>query len=312
MRRLHPFVLCSALLVLPSGCNEKPLESPAPASGSVSAASSADAAGDVLATVNGVPIRVSDLHYVLARERGPAGKAVDKARAAAVLDEIIAQEIARQRAEKMGLDDDPEYLRRLRFMQAPVNDFERSALTDAFYKAEADKAKVSEDEARRHFEQHKERYQTEVRVHQILIRDDEQKVQDLKARLDGGAAFEQVASTLFPDAVAAGAKPPWEVGPLRWNQVPEYWVGTLEGMKQGEVSDIVRGPRNRAWILKLVERKRNEDITFDKARADLIRTLQRDKVAALRKQTEERLRKEAEVVYVRDPGSMPPPPEPED
>ena len=140
-------------------------------SASPSASASAAAHGsDVLVTVNGVPIRIADLHYVLAREgRGPGG-GVSKAKAKEVLDRLVEQELARQQAELRGLHRDPEYLRKLRFMEAPVNDFKRSELRDLLYRQEVGaKAKVDEAAARKHFDDNAEHFKTEVRLFQILV-----------------------------------------------------------------------------------------------------------------------------------------------
>ena len=63
-----------------------------PVNAAVAAPSSSAALGDdVLATVNGVPIRESDLHYVLARDKGK-GKGVSGEKAKEVLEALIAQE----------------------------------------------------------------------------------------------------------------------------------------------------------------------------------------------------------------------------
>ena len=312
MRRpFDSFVLALVLLSALQGC-DNPSNKTAPAGGKASGAASALAAGedDVLATVNGVPIRVPDLHYVLAKERGARAEGTDEQRAKATLEKIIDQELARQQAHAKGLDTDPDYLKKLRFMQAPLNDFERKELTDAFFHAEAAKVKVSDAEARKYFEDNRARFQTEVNVWQILIRNDEEKIRRLKEEIDGGTPFEKVAASLFPTDQPPGTRSPWDVGLLRWNQVPQPWVDALDKMKEGEVSGILHGPKNRTWIIKLNKRQQNESITFEQVRPDLIKVLQETKAAEATEKAAKALRSDSKIVYVRPPGAMPAPRDP--
>jgi EpsD family peptidyl-prolyl cis-trans isomerase len=273
-------------------------------------ASSQAVEADVLVTVNGVPIRASDLKYVLARDHRKK-KGVPAAKAKEVLDELIEQELARQRAEELGFDEDPEYVRKLRFMEAPLNDFKRTALRDLYYAKHIGKqAKVDEAEAREHFKRNSELFKTEVRVFQILVRNDEAKIRAMKKELDEGAAFEEVAAQMFPKELPEGRKP-WDMGYLRFDQVPAHFSHALENMKEGEVSGILRGPKNRAWILELVDRRINDAITFESVQAPLTEALQTAKTAELRKQATELLRNKAKIVHVREPAALPLPPEPE-
>jgi EpsD family peptidyl-prolyl cis-trans isomerase len=267
---------------------------------------------DVLVSVNGVPIRVADLHYVLAREnkgRGPGGEIEAKA----ALDAIIDQELARQEAESLDLDRDPDYLRKLRFMEAPLNDFKRSELRDRYLakKVEAEAA-VSEAEARKYFDAHRDKLQTEVELHKILVRGNEAKLQAMKAQIDGGTPFEEVAAEQFPAELPEGAPPPWAMGPLRWHQVPAPFVDAVAQLKEGEVSGIIRGPKERAWIVKLVKRRVNEAITFESIKPQVMGMIQSDKAAEVQKRALAKMRQGATIVRHREVEAMPPPPDPGD
>lgn len=286
---------------------------PAPSAASPSASGGDVEGADVLVTVNGVPIREPDLHFVLARENRGRAEGAPAHKAEEALEKIIEAELQRQRAEALGLQAEPEYVRKLRFMEAPVNDFRRTELTKAFDKREIQKkSKVSDDEARKHFEDRRARYTTEFGVWQILVKGDEAKILDMKKQLDDGTPFEKVAATLFPSDLPETDKPPWDMGTLRWGQVPGPWRDALETMKEGEISDILHGPKKRTWIIKLAKRHVNESITFEQVKPGLIADLEKSKAIELRKQTMDELRKKAKIVRVREPGAMPPPPEPED
>lgn len=265
---------------------------------------------DVLVTVNGVPIGVNDLHYILAQEDKGRGKGVGDKRAKEVLEEIIDKELARQRAEALGLAADADYQRKLRFMQAPVDDFKRKELAKLqFQKEVTEKATVDEAEARKDFEANRARYQTESHVAQILVRNNDDKIRKLKKELDAGKPFDDVAATLFQPNLPPGQRSPWDLGLLRWHQMPPLWNDTLAGMKEGDVSEILQGPNGRTWIIKLVKRNNNASLTFEDMKPELIKSLQAAKAAKLSSGAKEHLRSKAAIVYVRQPGAMPPPPE---
>ena len=285
----------------------------APAASLAPSGSAAAADGDVLVTVNGVPIRVPDLHFILAREDRGRGRGADAAKAKAALEKIIERELTRQQAEAMQLDQSPDYLRKLRFMEAPLNDFKRTTLTEMYFRKEiAEKSKVDDAEARKYFDDNSARFKTEVQVFQIMVRNDDAKITEMKKELDEGAPFEEVAAKLFPAELPKSDRVPWDLGLLRWNQVPPPWQDALAKMKEGDVSEILHGAKKRAWIIKLVKRQVNDAITFDQVKTELIETLQAEKVDGLGQKIAKELRSKASIVYVREPGEMPPPPEPED
>jgi EpsD family peptidyl-prolyl cis-trans isomerase len=292
-----------AIPVLLAACPSRPQGERTAGSAVPSASASAAPEADVLATVNGVPIRISDVHFVLSQQK--RGRGADAKTVKATLEQIIDQELARQQAERAKLDRDPEYLRKLRFMEAPVNDFKRTELAKALAKQEVDgRLEVSEADARRFFDQDPARFQTKVHVCQILVRNKPERIRAMKQDIDAGTPFEEVAARPFPATMAKKHPPPWDLGVLRLDQVPESWVEPLEKMKPGEVSDILSGPRGRQWIIKLVARERDASITFEQVKPGLLEILRGEQRRKLRTEVEKQRRDQAKIVYVREPGAM--------
>ncbi len=98
-----------------------------------------------------------------------------------------------------------------------------------------------------------------------------QKAQKIVDRLREGADFAQIAITESDGQQAL------EGGDLGWRslgQVPSLFVGTVAGMKQGEVSNLIRSPSG-FHVIKLLE-KRNKlgknIVTQTKVRHILVRT----------------------------------------
>lgn len=294
------------LLLLSAACSEGPPpgEARSVASGQ-SALAPLEPAGTTLARVNGVPIRVADVHYVLAKENRGRSRGADAMVVKATLEKVIAQELARQQAVAEGLDRNEAYQRKLYFMEAPAKDFARSELAEALETKAAAEAAPDDTEARAYFDANAERYRTEVHLLQLLVRGDRDRIEALKGQLDGGTPFAEVAATLFPHGLPGEGRPPWDLGFLALEAVPGEWQGALSALKPGEVSGIIDGPKERAWILKLVERRVDESLDFDRARDAVLRDLSREKNRAAHAHLEQSLRARADIVYVDPPEAMP-------
>ncbi len=252
--------------------------------------------GDVVATVNGVPITQTDI--LLNSKNIPRGHqaAGGPASPGDTLEDIIQQELAYQRALELGLDADPDYQEELRRMEAQVTAIKRKRLSEVFFQREmTQKAAVSDAEAHQYFTDNAERLRTEVNVWQILRRD-EGAIEKIRADLAQGMSFEEVVNRQFPDLPDLDRKP-WDLGYLRWNQVPEAWQKVVYGLQIGETSDIIRGPNNRFWIIKLIDRRENPDITFEQIQPTITGLLKIEKTRRLREDTLRDLHDKARIVY---------------
>ena len=270
--------LASALTL---SCNQEPLSS----------------TEGVVATVNGKPITDLDLLLNARKARGhqAAGTEADTK---IILENIILQELASQRAVELGLDADPAYQEELHRLEAQVNALKRERLSEAFFQRELiQKTQVSEAEARQYFAENTERLRTEIKVWQILRRDESQ-IQQAKNNLAQGMPFEDVAAKQFPNLPATVRKP-WEMGYLRWNQVPEVWQSVIYDFKVGQTSDIIRGPNNRFWIIKLIDKRENTDVTFEQIKPMIIDVLKNEKARRFREEIIRELRDKANIVYVK-------------
>ena len=251
----------------------------------------------VVATVNGKPITDLDLLLNARKARGhqAAGTEADTK---IILENIILQELASQRAVELGLDADPAYQEELRRLEAQVNALKRERLSEAFFqRGLIQKTQVSEAEARQYFAENTERLRTEIKVWQILRRDESQ-IQQAKNNLAQGMPFEDVAAKQFPNLPATVRKP-WEMGYLRWNQVPEVWQSVIYDFKVGQTSDIIRGPNNRFWIIKLIDKRENTDVTFEQIKPMIIDVLKNEKARRFREEIIRELRDKANIVYVK-------------
>lgn len=254
-------------------------------------------ASGVLATVNGVPITDEDVSYALARmgAHQMGGRAVNKKN---VLDAIIQQELVYQEAVKTGLETDPTYQKDLRKLEVQVKAFKRGLLSRMFLQREIPRrAKVSDAEAQEYYAKNTARLRTEFHLWQILKRNKDQIEQVLK-ELERGESFEEVAGKGMPK-LPAGVNKPWELGYLRWVQLPKAWRDVVYSLKPGERSGILQGPNRRFWIIKLIDKRENPTVSFENSKPSIIKMLRADKIQRLREEITRELREKAHITYTK-------------
>ena len=291
---LRVLLLCAALAACssPSRPHESP---PAPAGPPVVAVG-----GDVLATVNGVPITRADLALATSGGASPHGGAAPPADA--VLQHLVQQEALAQRAVAAHLERDADYVAALGPREAQLAAWKREQLSNLYIQSEANRRPaISEADARRYYDANATRIRTEVRVSQILMRD-EARITEALTDLRAGMPFDDVAVRQFP-SVPDVANKPWELAPLRWNQVPEAWLPALDAVAVGQTSAIIRGAGNRFWILKVLERRENPELTFEASRPLIETFLQEQAVAGARDRIDREARESAHIVYAQPPSA---------
>jgi len=251
----------------------------------------------VIVTVNGKPI--TDVDLLLNTPKIPAHQgAKTEVDTKKVLEGIILQELASQRAIELGLDADPAYAEELRRLEAQVNTLKRVKLSEMFMQRElAEKTKVSDAEAQQYFTENTERIRTEIKVWQILQRNESQ-IEQVQSDLAQGTPFEEVAAKQFPN-LPPSVRKPWELDYLRWNQVPEAWQNVVYDMQVGQTSDIIRGPNNRFWIIKLIDKRENNELTFEQLKPMIINVLKNERARQFREEIGQNLRDKARIVYVK-------------
>lgn len=258
-------------------------------------AGTSGATKDILATVNGTPISEIDVRYKLKNDSHTA-EVTPRYRQNA-LEAIIREEIFSQKAVELGLGTDPAYQEKLRQMEAQLNAFKRRELTELFFRREGQTI-VSETEAEKYFAQNAARIRTELHVWQILQKGEEGPIEQALRDIKNGTPFEEVAARRFPK-LPDTAQRPWDLGYLRWQQVPAPWQKVIYGLKKGEVSGIIRGPGKRFWIIKLIDTRDNRDVTFASLKPIIMEVLKGEKTEQLREKVERDLRNNSRIVYFK-------------
>ena len=255
--------------------------------------------GEVLATVNGVPITRQEVTGAArpASAHGGSGAAETPAQ---TLDRLIQEELRAQRAVHLGLDRDPQFQSDLERAEASFRTWRRSQLL-TLLEAHDQTARpaIGDAEARAYYDANGPRVRTEVRIGQILLRD-EAAITRALAEIRGGAPFEEVARRQFASLPESAGRP-WDLGYLRWNLVPAAWRDVVYTLPIGQTSDVIRGPNNRFWLINVVDRRERAELTFDAMRPAIVQLLQEERRLATRTSESEDLRRGAQIVYLQRP-----------
>lgn len=287
-----------ALVLSLVACEQQPAP-PKPGAGAPSSSAAAAAPGDkILARVNGAPITETDVKL---RSKPPTGHTGETAKPPpdpkAVLDNLVLDEIAAQRAVELGLDKDPAYQSKLREMEASLNAFKRQELSQRFFAKEVgDKAKVSDEATKKYFDEHAREIRSEYHVMQLLFTRDEAGARAASEEIKKGASFDELAKKKFP-GLPESMKPPWDLGYLKWNQIPDAWWPVIFGMKPGDVSGVIAGEESRYWVVKLVDRRELPQTSFEDMKPRIQAVLGRKQSESGRAAIVDELKKRAKVEY---------------
>lgn len=234
--------------------------------------------GKILATVNGVPITEHDVNLNL--KRVAHGEKASPEATQNILKNLVSNELVYQQSLELGLDNNPEYRRKLYEADAQLRDYKRKEISSLYREYIKDKAVVTDSEAKEYFEKNSKKIQTKVHLGQIYYKGDEARIAEDYKDLKSGKSFEKVASRRFPN-LPKGMKDPWDLGVLHWSQIPAVWQESIDRLKPGQVTDIIKGPNERFWVIKLIDRTVDPNITFASEKENIAEILRRQKADAL-------------------------------
>jgi len=247
-----------------------------------SSSSSAPAAGaraadadPVLATVNGTPIRASELALAVEDIGGGLPPQLQgPAREEYVLSFLTDMTLLAQAAAAQKLDQTPVFQERLAYART-------KALMEALMTQEAKKA-VSEEAKRKTYDEFVKSSAAEEEVHarHILV-DDEAKAKEIAKKAKAGEDFAKLAKEYSKDGADDGG----DLGYFTKDQmVPEFAEAAFK-LDKGQVSDPVKS--QFGWHIIKIEDKRTKPVpTYEQVQGQveqyLVRKAQADLVTKLR------------------------------
>ena len=285
MKKLHVVFIALLLTVSLASCGKN----------KEAGRTAADAQAKVLATVNDVPITEYDLKLI--QSRVPAGTAGHQVAGQNMLDTLVRDELIYQKGLELGLDKDPNYRRKLVEVEAQLRAFQRQEMSALYSRQLQSKVEVTDGEAQAYFEKNVKKMQTKYHILEIFCRGNEAQIVKAQQDLQSGITFEKVAARQFPATLPANMKTPWDLGEMHWSQIPENWQEVVDRLAPGQVSDIIKGPKERFWIIKLVSKTVDPQITFATEKAKIIGILSQQKSKALYDTSLSELKTKAKIAF---------------
>lgn len=219
------------------------------------------AADPVVARVNGVEIKQSDLDFA-ASEVGPRlGTVPPDDRKRILMQFVIENELMAGAGEKESLDKADTFEARAAYHR-------RRALRDAYFDKNVTGG-VSEAEAKEVFEENiaKVKPEQEIKARHILV-DTEDEAKAIKAELDGGADFAKLATEKSKDKNAEGG----DLGYFTRGQMLKPFEDAAFALDVGQISDPVK--TSFGWHVIQVEEKRDQKLpTFEDVKEPIMSQL---------------------------------------
>jgi peptidyl-prolyl cis-trans isomerase C len=247
MRKLYLFVVLSVLsIVFMAACSKMGSQKSAGGSGYVAKV------GSTIITEQDVKSELGTLAPHIQRIFAAPG-GMER-----FVDELVKREVLYQQAKKEGLENKPEYKKK-------VEDFSKLTLISLLLEKEVEnKAKVTEKDVKDYYEAHKQDLTTnaQVRASHILLKTEEE-ANAVKDQLNKGGDFAKIAKEKSLDT--GSAKNGGDLGFFsRGQMVPEFERAAF-GLKVGEVSNPVK-TQFGYHVIKVTEKKEGSLVDFDKVK----------------------------------------------
>lgn len=213
----------------------------------------------VIATVDGKEIAERDVE-TLKQLMGEQGAQFDtEAGRDRLRDELVNQELLYLDAVERGLDSDPEFLKQL-------ENSKRQMLQQFALRKLLESVTVDEDELRAYYDAHKDRLSEKYAFNasHILV-ETEETAKALKAELDEGASFEDLAvkHSSCPSKSQGGSLGNFQTGQM----VPEF-EAVLTKMAEGDISAPVQ-TQFGFHLIRLNNKQLIQGTDYDSARPQL-------------------------------------------
>jgi hypothetical protein len=255
-----------------------------------------DGQAKVLATVNGVPITEIDVRQSF--KRAIHGEQVNPDTMQNALQTLVNNELVYQQGLELGLDKTPGYRMKLQDAEAQLKAMQRQEMSGLYREHIRKTAKVTDPEAQAYFDNNAKKIQTKYHLYQIYYKGNQSQIAQDYKELKGGKPFEKVAAKRFPN-LPKNIPAPWDLGSLYWNQIPPPWQETVDRLNPGEVSDIIMGPGERFWVIKLVGKTVDPNITFATEKAKIVEVLQKQKADELYGSMLDQMKAKSKIVFMK-------------
>lgn len=238
---------------------------------------------EVVAKVDGTPIRYSDLAMADEEMGAALAQLEPQVRFQYLLGMLIDRRVVALAAKEKHVDDDPAVKRRQDY-------FNEKALRDVYW-VQLMQDKVTDEAIKAYYEKNIANAPAEQEAHaRHILLDSEEQAKKVKAEIDGGKSFEEAAKEYSRDP---GSSDDGDLGFFRKEEmVPEFAEAVFK-MKPGEVAGPVQ--TQFGWhIIQLVEFRDLPKPSLEEAHDEIVRKIAREEGQKLM----EKLRSDAKIEII--------------
>lgn len=245
----------------------------------------------VLAKVNGTPITEEDIKITLSRGHG---QPADMQAGREFLDEAIVDLLMYQQGLKLGIDQESGFQdfiakKQHQAPRAQWREMKRRIINSRI----AVKIEITETDIRDYYEKNAGRMETQLHLLYIKLPSKEEADEALR-KIRGGAPFESVARPLMGD-VKVSDRDAWDLGFVKWAQVPVDFVDAIYRLKLGDVSDVMGSQQAGFQIVKVLAKEKLPGVSFYSSQAILMNRLRDLRMLKSYNQYVAQLKKEARI-----------------
>jgi len=207
-----------------------------------------------------------------------------------IIDQVIEKELLIKNAKKDGIEKNKSYKENLEKIK------DNLAL-EIWMKEEMDKISVSEDDAKKYFEENKEKFKTpkQVKARHILVSDEKmakEAIETLGKSKNLEADFIKMAEE---KSTGPSGKNGGDLGWFNDKQMLPEFTEAAFAMKKGEISKTPVKTQYGYHVIYLEDIKESEPLSYDKVQKNLIQKLKMDKFKEKISDTAKNLRKSAKI-----------------
>lgn len=203
------------------------------------------------------------------------------------LEKLIDREIMLLEAEKAGIEKREDVTRK-------IEECRRGVILEAFMsQILAGKDEVTDEEAKKYYEEHKDEFQLgeRIKVRHIVVKTLEE-AQEIKKRLERGEDFAELARKY---SISPAAKWGGDLGYIQRGQVgKEFEKAAFSLKKPGDISDIVKTTFGY-HIIKLEDRKPPQQLSFEEVKDKIKNRLKEEKRNKILEEYLEKARKSYKI-----------------
>jgi len=254
-------------------------------------ATSALMSAEVLATVDGKSISKSDVDTILKAQHMSFDK-LSKAQQKQMVNKLIDRELLVDVASKAGVEKDPEFVKALNSYK---KDLAIKTWMDKIYK----RTLISDSEANKYYQEHKEQFKTPARVHarHILVKT-EKEAKDIigeLSKLKGDELKKKFIELAKTKSTGPSGKNGGDLGYFTKGQMVKPFNDAVFSMNNGEITKEPVKTQFGYHVIYLEDKKPAGYSSFEEVKDGIIRKMRQEQFNKTIKETIENQKKSAKI-----------------